>query len=110
MERQYFNRPAQVIFADPDNAGNWLIGIAYRDEIICACCGGIFNIGDVVDMAREDGVRCAIHEYYDWSNIADEIMGDALPETLDCNEDGEIYEVSNEDDEQHSFLLEEEND
>ena len=59
-------------------------------------------------MAREDGVNCAIHMYPEWVDITDEIVGGELPETLDHNEDGEIYEVSNEDYEQHSFLLEEE--
>ncbi len=108
MEKTYFDRPTQVIFADPDNPGEWLCGIAYRDEIICACCGGVFNIDDVIEMAREDGVNCAIHEYHEWNDIADEIVGGELPETLDRNEDGEIYEVSDEDYEQHSFLLEEE--
>ena len=108
MEKQYFDRPTQVIFADPDNAGEWLCGIAYRDEIICACCGGIFDIGDVVDMAHEDGIKCAIHEYHDWNDIADEIVGGELPETLDRNEDGEIYEVSDEEYEQYAFTLEEE--
>ena len=108
MEKSYFDRPTQVVFADPDNPGVWISGIAYRDEIICGCCGGVVSIDDVIEMAREDGVNCAIHEYHDWSNIADEIVGGELPETLDRNEDGEIYEVSDKDYEQHSFLLEEE--
>ena len=108
MEKSYFDRPTQVVFADPDNPGEWLSGIAYRDEIICGCCGGVFSIDDVIEMARESGVNCAIHEYREWNDIADEIVGGELPETLDRNEDGDIYEVSDEDYEQHSFLLEEE--
>ena len=108
MEKSYFDRPKQVVFADPVNPGEWLSGIAYRDEIICGCCGGVFSIDDVIDMAREDGVNYAIHEYHEWNDIADEIVGGELPKTLDRNEDGEIYEVSDEDYEQHYFLLEEE--
>ena len=108
MEKTYFERATQVIFADPDNVGEWLCGIAYRDEIICACCGGTFDIDAVVELAHEDGIKCAIHEYHEWNDIADEIVGGELPETLDRNENGEIYEVSDEDYEQHSFLLEEE--
>ena len=108
MEKSYFDRPTQVVFVDPDNPGEWLSGIAYRDEIICGCCGGVFSIDDVIEMAREDGVNCAIHEYHERNDIADEIVGGELPETLDRNEDGDIYEVSDEDYEQHSFLLEEE--
>ncbi len=108
MYKSYFDRPTQVGFADPDNPGDWLVGIAYRDEIICGCCGGVFNIDDVIEMATEDGVRCAIHEYPEWNDIADEIAGGELPEGLDRNEDYEIYEISDEDYEQHSFLLDEE--
>ena len=108
MEKSYFERATQVVFADPDHAGEWLCGIAYRDEIICACCGGTFEIDDIIELAHEDGVKCAIHAYHEWNDIADEIVGGELPETLDHNEDGEIYEVSDEDYEQHSFLLEEE--
>ena len=108
MGKSYFDKPTQVVFADPDNPGDWLTGIAYRDEIICGCCGGVFNIDDVIEMATEDGIHCAIYEYPEWNDIADEIVGGELPEGLDRNENYEIYEVSDEDYEQHSFLLEEE--
>ena len=108
MEKSYFDRPTQVVFADPDNPGDWLVGIAYRDEIICGCCGGVFNTDDVIEMATEDGIHCAIYEYPEWNDITDEIVGGELPKGLDRNENYEIYEVSDEDYEQHSFLLEEE--
>ena len=32
MEKTYFDRPTQVVFADPDNPGEWLVGIAYKDD------------------------------------------------------------------------------
>ena len=108
MEKTYFNKPTQVLFADPDNSGKWLAGIAYEDVIICGCCGSVFEIADIVDCAREDGINWAIHEYDEWIDIGDAIVGDELPETLACNENGEIYEVSNEEYEQHYFLLDEE--
>ena len=108
MEKSYFNNPTQVIFADPENPGEWLCGIAYRDVIICSCCGGVFDIDEVIEMVRKDGVNCAIHVYPEWVDITDEIVGGELPETLDRNENGEIYEVSDEGYERHSFLLEEE--
>ena len=94
MKRTYFNNPTQVMFADPENPGEWLCGIAYRDVIICSCCGGIFHINEVIEMAHEDSVNCAIHVYPEWVDITDEIVGGELPETLDRNENGEIYEVS----------------
>jgi hypothetical protein len=96
MEKSYFHNPAQVIFADPENPGEWLCGIAYRDAIICSCCGGVFYIDQVIKIAREDGVNCAIHAYPEWVDITDEIVGGELPETLARNENGEIYEVSDE--------------
>ena len=108
MEKSYFDRPTQVVFADPDNPGEWLVGIAYRDEIICGCCGGVFEIADVLESAVLGGAKNAIYEYSEWNNIADEIIGGELPEALNRNEDGKIYEISDEDYEQHSFLLEEE--
>lgn len=108
MCKTYFDRPAQVVFADPDNPGEWIVGIAYKSEIICGCCGGIFNIDEVIDAATEEGVKCAIYDYPDWNDIASEITGGELPEGLERNDDYEIYEVSDEEYEQHSFLLDEE--
>ena len=108
MEKTYFDRPTQVVFADPDNPGEWLAGIAYSDVIICGCCGGVFEIADVVDCAKEDGIKNAIHKYYEWTDLADEIVGGELPETLDRNENGEIYEVPDEEYEQNYFSFVEE--
>ena len=101
----YFNRPTQVVFADPDNAGEWIVGIAYKDEIICACCGGIFDISDVVDMATEAGIKNPIYDYNEWADISDEIVGDALPNGLSYCIDGIVEDAEYE---QHAFLLEEE--
>ena len=108
MEKTYFDIPTQVVFADPDNPGEWLAGIAYSDVIICGCCGGVFEIADVVDCAKEDGIKNAIHKYYEWTDLADEIVGGELPETLDRNENGEIYEVPDEEYEQNYFSFVEE--
>ena len=83
----YFDIPKQVIFADPDNAGEWIVGIAYKDEIICACCGGIFNISDVVEQAQEDGVKQAIYPYEDRIDIAYEITGGEVPSGLKIIDD-----------------------
>ncbi len=106
---QYFDRPKQVVFADPDNAGEWITGIAYKDEIICGCCGGVFDIDDVVDMAAEAGIINPIYAYSDWNDIAAEITGGVLPAGLELNDNNEIYETAAaEEYEQHSLLLEEE--
>ena len=85
---QYFNKPAQVMFADPDEADGWVCGIAYKDEIICACCGGIFNIGEVIDMATKNGIKQAIYPYSDWVDVRYEIMGSEWPEGFNVDEFG----------------------
>ena len=88
MNKRYFSYPKQVVFADPDNPGEWLVGIASRDEIICACCGGIFTIDDVIEAAIEDGVQNAIYEYENWIDIAVDISGGELPFGLKVDESG----------------------
>ena len=93
MCKTYFDKPTQVVFVDPDNPGEWLAGIAYRDEVICGCCGGVFNIDDVIEMATEDGVHCAIYEYPEWNDIADEIVGGELPSGLFRDSDDKIVET-----------------
>ena len=92
MEKTYFDNPTQVIFADPDNTGSWLVGIAYCENIICACCGGVFEIDEVIEMAHEDGIKCAIYEYSNWAPFSDEIYGGVLPIGLAKDENGNIFE------------------
>lgn len=36
--------PTQVLFIDDE--GYSRVGIAYGDEIICACCGSIFEVDE----------------------------------------------------------------
>ncbi len=74
----YFDEPTQVMFADPDNEGEWLVGIAYKDEIICACCGGVFEIADILEAVSEG--EQAIYPYKDWADISDGICGGCFPE------------------------------
>lgn len=42
----YYDKPTQVKFISYD--GTIRTGIAYKDEIICACCGGIYEIEDLL--------------------------------------------------------------
>ena len=66
MKKSYFDRPTQVVFADPDNPGDWLVGIAYRDEIICCECGAVVSIEDVEQIVE-----------LPWVSVSEEIIGDA---------------------------------
>lgn len=43
MKYDYFDVPTQVQFWDYKKR-RYNGGIAYRDEIICGCCGDVFNI------------------------------------------------------------------
>ena len=110
---RFYERPVQVVFADPENPGDWLNGIAFRDVIICSCCGGIFEIDEVINVAKEDGVINPIYPYADWNDLTDSVVGGMLPEGLEHTwvEDDEykIVETAKvENYEQHCFALEEE--
>lgn len=61
--KTYYYEPTMVKFEDPDNDG-WLYGIAFHDEIICACCGGIFEIVDL----NSDGLQIVD---LDWVSFED---------------------------------------
>ena len=113
MNKPYFDTPKQVMFHDIDNPQNWLRGIAYKDEIICGCCGGVFEISEICEMS-EGYVDQAIYEYDYWVDLSDEI-GSELPEGLtdmiDEHGDYRIIEESAqeaEEYEQYAFVLEEE--
>ena len=82
-----FDTPTQVKFVDfgiapEDNGGEilWLGGIAYRDEIICGCCGGIISLEDLY-ADHEDlkdvfpGHESPIVNYDNWVDINNEIKG-----------------------------------
>ena len=90
MDKHYFDRPTQVVFGDPDNPGHWCAGIAYKDEIICACCGGIFNIDELYELL-EGYIDHPIYEYKEWINLTEEILGGELPEGLARRENYEDY-------------------
>ena len=107
MNKPYFETPKQVMFHDIDNPHSWLVGIAYKDEIICADCGGIYEIAEVCELS-EGYVDQAIYPYEKWVSLADEIYGGELPEGLIVNEEDSIVEESAEEYEQYAFYLEEE--
>ena len=89
--KTYYNEPTQVLFHD--EAG-WNAGIAFEDKVICACCGKVFTIVDLIDNLDED-LTCPIYEYKYWVSITDDISGDftELPEGLELTEDYVIREV-----------------
>ena len=57
MENKYwFEEPTQVRAYDGMEDGEpcFMTGIAYKDEFICACCGGVFEIDEIYAAADED--------------------------------------------------------
>ena len=76
MEKQmYYDKPTQVMFYDFDGSGSYNAGIAYCDDIICGCCGGVFSIEEIYEFAESDGLMNPIVRM-DWVDISDEIRGD----------------------------------
>ena len=93
MDKWFYDIPTQVMFVEPkcmkdgniDNGPAWYAGIAYRDEIICACCGGVFEIEDVLESAEGYGLARGIYPYGEWEDISNSIIGGALPLGLGSN-------------------------
>ena len=80
----WFESPTQVVWCDEE--GNWESGIAFEDYIICACCGSLVFIDEVLENAPvEDPIR----EFKTWVNISEEIGGDSLLEAREANNDKE---------------------
>ena len=80
--KTYYDFPTQVIFYDggDDESPIFCTGIAYKDEIICACCGGVMKISEVIADAKEDGIKTAIYDYADWCDVRKAIAGGEYPE------------------------------
>ena len=76
MEKKYFEIPTQVFWKDTDSIYDseieYFVGIAYKDEIICACCGAVVHVDEVPEIL----------EFKYWSNIAEEITGGMTPDDL----------------------------
>lgn len=91
----YYVNPTQVVFfevAGP-NPGDVIknIGIAYKNEIICSCCGSVFRL--------DNGEVDAVYPM-SWVNFSDSIE---VEKTLDyqnfLDEVYETYGIENEDEE-----------
>ena len=84
--KTYYDNPTQVEYYDFEN-DCYVNGIAYKDEIICLCCGGVIGLEDLFEDEDEffqnnsyEEIRksnlnkefgCIIE--YDWENL-DEIF------------------------------------
>lgn len=58
-----YNKPTQVLFrSEIDDENSVLVGIAYGNEIICADCGGIFELSE-----------CEIIQELEWMDFSEYI-------------------------------------
>lgn len=55
--------------------GRYIDGIAYRDEIICGCCGGTFRINDIYKAAPDTFDNDPIIILNGWKTIKYDICG-----------------------------------
>lgn len=68
----YFGVPTQVKFWDSDT-GSYLGGIAYRNEIICGCCGDVFDISEIYEFAPDTLKEDPVVPYDTWVNLSSKI-------------------------------------
>ena len=73
---KFYNHPKMVI-AQPEGEAP-ILGIAYKDEIICCCCGGVYDKYD----------NCIILQEIDWYNIPEEMPVPELDVAI-----GNFYEL-----------------
>ena len=73
MERiEYFDKPAQVKFRD--FKGEECYGIAFKDTIICGCCGSAFEAGEndgLWFVCPECGEPILFEDWVDDKELAD---------------------------------------
>lgn len=65
--KTYFNIPTQVLFWDYLN-DCYSAGIAYKNEIICGCCGSVFEICEIIYFTPD--IYPPIWEV-DWKDLTD---------------------------------------
>ena len=88
MTKDYYENPTQVLFLDFESVTDiaetrYIGGIAYQDEIICGCCGGIFSIKELIEEYKDYLVsepwlkNFPLIRPMSWIDISEEIIGGA---------------------------------
>ena len=61
MEKKtFYETPTQVKFQELD--GGICYGIAFEDNIICGCCGGVFPIDEEITILERYNFWVPLHE------------------------------------------------
>ena len=76
MKYDYFEVPTQVKFWDVDG-DHYVGGIAYRNDVICGCCGGIFDISEIYEVAPDTLEGDPIVVVKGWKGLSDKICGES---------------------------------
>ena len=82
-----FETPQQVRWYDGDS-GEYAVGIAIGENVICSCCGGLTSLAEIYEVADEDNVQ-GIFVYTDWANLTESIIGGDFEEEYEA----EYFEV-----------------
>lgn len=73
----YYDMPTQVKFFNFNGEyPYWIGGIAFRDVIICGCCGATFGISELYDRAEEIRLGKDPIKNLDWVDINNKIKGE----------------------------------
>lgn len=68
-----FDVPTQVAFWDTEH-NHYCSGIAWNEQIICACCGSIFEIAEIYEFAPSNVEPIVI--YKSWVDFEEFIIAD----------------------------------
>ena len=71
------NVAVQVKFWDGEN---WCAGFMVGRRLVCGCCGGIFDVDEVLSDGREEGIENPIVVLDTWVDVSDEIWGEDAEE------------------------------
>ena len=63
----------QVKFWDGEN---WCAGFMVGRRLVCGCCGGIFDVDEILSEGREEGLENPIVVLDTWVDVSNEIWGD----------------------------------
>jgi len=84
MNLKYFEKPTQVMFANPDAPEGkcWSVGIAYKDEVIWCLNSWVFTMLEVYTAAQKRNCQNYIYPYIYWTDLTEEICGGWFPKGL----------------------------
>lgn len=81
MNKMFYETPTQVAFFDENH---YIGGIAYKDKVICGCCGSIISIAEIYELTPDN--ITPICEYLIWEDLDDAICGDNKPNIISVAE------------------------